>query len=281
METGAELREDFSVQDVLVEDGAVVGVVGTGPGGRQVTERARTVVGADGRHSRIARAVGAEQYLAKPNLQYGYYSYWRDLPVDGFNAVARPDRGWGAFPTNDGLPLVVVGWPYREAQAYRSDVEGNVLATLQLAPGGAERVHAATFVGGAVGNVLRQPYGPGWALVGNAGYDKDLITAQGISDAFRDAELCAGALDDVLQGRRSSEEALSGYQVARDSAVLPMYEFTTQMATLAPHLPRWHGCWAPSRETRSRWTCSPASSPGPPSGRLLRPAERRPDHVGG
>lgn len=241
VQAGAELRESFSVHDVLVEDGAVVGVVGSGPDGREVTERARIVVGADGRHSRIARAVGAEQYLEKPKLQYGYYSYWRDLPMDGFNAVSRPDRGWGAFPTNDGLTLIVVGWPYREAQAYKSDVEGNLLATLQLAPEFGERVRAATrvapFVGGSVSNVLRKPYGPGWALVGDAGYDKDPITAQGISDAFRDAELCAGAVDDVLRGRRSSEEALSGYQMARDSAVLPMYEFTTQLATLAPPPP--------------------------------------------
>ena len=71
-------------------------------------------------------------------------------------------------------------------------------------------------------------------LVGDAGYTKDPITAQGISDAFRDAEACAEALDDVFSGRRSFEQALSAFQEARDAHVSEMYEFTTQLATLAP-----------------------------------------------
>jgi 2-polyprenyl-6-methoxyphenol hydroxylase-like FAD-dependent oxidoreductase len=238
---GAELREDFSVQDLLVDEGTVVGVIGTGPEGRRMAERARVVIGADGRNSRVARAGGADQYLAKPRLQYGYYSYWRDLPLDGFTTIARPNRGWGAFPTNDGLTLVVVGWPYAEAPAFKRDVEANFLATLRLAPEFAERMHGATrvepFAGGAVTNFLRRPYGPGWALVGDAGYTKDPITAQGISDAFRDAELCATALDDVLRERRSFDDAMSAYHIGRDASVLPIYEFTTQLATLAPPPP--------------------------------------------
>jgi flavin-dependent dehydrogenase len=172
---------------------------------------------------------------------HAFYSYWRDLPLDGFNAGARPDRGWGAFPTNDGLTLVVVGWPYAEARAYKSDVENNFLATLDLAPEFGERVRAARrvapFLGGSVSNYLRKPFGLGWALVGDAGYDRDPITAQGISDAFRDAELCASALDQALTGRRSFDAAMSDYRMTRDAAVVPVYEFTTQLATLAPPPP--------------------------------------------
>ena len=52
-------------------------------------------------------------------------------------------------------------------------------------------------------NYFRKPYGPGWALVGDAGYNKDFITAQGIIDAFLDAELCAAALDESLSGARA------------------------------------------------------------------------------
>ena len=81
---------------------------------------------------------------------------------------------------------------------------------------------------------VHQPYGPGWALAGDAGYNKDPITAQGISDAFRDAELCAAALDQALSGTLSFGEAMSRYQTARDEHALPMYEFTTQLATLQP-----------------------------------------------
>ena len=233
---GAEVRERFSVEDVIVEDGTVVGIRGRSEGGAAVVERARVVVGADGRTSRVAKAVRPAQYNDKPMLQWSYYTYWSDLPVDGFEIVVRPDRGWAAMPTNDGLTLLVVGWPYSESMAYRADVEANYLKTLQLAPEFAERVASATrearFIGAAVPNFFRTPYGPGWALVGDAGYTKDPITAQGISDAFRDAELCATALDNTFAGRTTFEAAMAAYQQTRDDQVLPIYEFTTQLATM-------------------------------------------------
>ena len=233
---GAEIRERFSVEDVIVEDGTVVGIRGRSDGGAAVVERARVVVGADGRTSRVAKAVRPAQYNDKPMLQWSYYTYWSDLPVDGFEIVVRPDRGWAAMPTNDGLTLLVVGWPYAESIAYRADVEANYLKTLQLAPEFAERVASATrearFIGAAVPNFFRTPYGPGWALVGDAGYTKDPITAQGISDAFRDAELCATALDNTFAGGTTFEAAMAAYQQARDDQVLPIYEFTTQLATM-------------------------------------------------
>ena len=85
-----------------------------------------------------------------------------------------------------------------------------------LVPAFADRIRAARreerFVGMAVPNYFRKPFGPGWALVGDAGYIKDFITAQGITDAFRDAELCAGALDEAFSGARSFDAAMGDYQ---------------------------------------------------------------------
>ena len=167
----------------------------------------------------------AEEYRPKPKLLAAYYSYWSGLPLDGrFGNSMRPDRGFAAWPTNDDLTLVIAGWPYREFEANRNDVEGNFQATIDLAPAFAERLRAATreerYVGAAVRGYFRKPYGPGWALVGDAGYDKDFITAQGITDAFRDAELCAAALDQAFSGTRSFEDALVEYQSTRDAHVL-------------------------------------------------------------
>ena len=93
------------------------------------------------------------------------------------------------------------------------------------------------FAGGSVANFFRRPFGPGWALVGDAGYTKDPITAQGISDAFHDAELCSHAVDEWLSAGRSFDAAMSDYQRSRDARVLPLYEFTTQLATLEPPPP--------------------------------------------
>ncbi len=180
-------------------------------------------------------------YNDKPILQAGCYSYFADLPVSGFETTIRPDRGWAALPTNDGLTLVVLGWPYAEHTAFKADVEGNFFRTLEMSPSFAERVRSATrvdrFHGSPVPNFFRKPYGPGWALVGDAGYTKDPITAQGISNAFRDAERCAEALDAAFAGRQPFEDAMASYQTDRDTHALPIYEFTTQLATLeAPPL---------------------------------------------
>jgi flavin-dependent dehydrogenase len=243
-EAGAEIREGFTVEEIVLEDGRVTGIRGRGADGRTVTEHARVVVGADGRHSLVARAVKPERYHEKPPLLCGYYTYWSGLPMDGrFETFVRPERGFAAWPTNDDLTVVIGGWPYAELEANRGDIEGNYLKMLELAPAFAERVHAATrearFVGTAVPNWFRRPYGPGWALVGDAGYNKDFITGHGIHDAFRDAELCAAALDQTFAGARPFEAAMGEYQSRRDRQVLPMYELTTQLATLEPPPPEW------------------------------------------
>ena len=240
---GAEVREGFTVEGLVVEDGRVVGIRGHGKDGPPVTERARVVVGADGRHSLVARSVRPEQYHEKPRLLCGYYSYWSGLPMHGrFETYVRPDRGFAAWPTHDDLTLVIGGWPFAELEANKGDIEGNFLKMLELAPQFADRLRDATreerFAGTAVHNYFRKPYGPGWALVGDAGYNKDFITAQGISDAFRDAELCVSALDESFSGRRSFDEAMGEYQAVRDAQVLPIYELTTEFATLEPPPPQ-------------------------------------------
>ncbi|HEY7625885.1 MAG TPA: NAD(P)/FAD-dependent oxidoreductase [Ilumatobacteraceae bacterium] len=235
-DAGVEVREHYTVDEVIVEDGTVVGIRGRDADGTTFTDRARVVIGADGRNSMVAKAVDAEHYHEKPMLQWSYYTYFRDLPMGGMETYIRPDRGWGAFPTNDGLTLVVVGWPSAESSAYKADVEKNYFATLALAPEFAARVAKATrverFTGGSVANYFRKPFGAGWVLVGDAGYNKDPITAQGISDAFHDAESCSAALHSVLTGARQFDAAMLEFQQARDEHALPMYEFTTQLATL-------------------------------------------------
>lgn len=241
-EAGAEIREGFAVEEVLIEDGRVVGIKGRSKGAATVTERAQVIVGADGRYSLMAEAVRPEQYNEKPPLLAAYYTYWSGLPMEGrFETYIRPHRGFAAAPTHNGLTLTVGGWPYSEFETNKKDVEGNFLKSFDLAPEFADRVRGAKreapFAGAAVSNFFRKPYGPGWALVGDAGYNRDPITAQGITDAFRDAERCAIALDQAFTGARSFDEAMSEYQRDRDEHVLPMYEFTCQLATLQPPPP--------------------------------------------
>jgi 2-polyprenyl-6-methoxyphenol hydroxylase-like FAD-dependent oxidoreductase len=233
---GVEVREGYHVDEVLVEDGRVVGIRS---GDRE--DRARIVIGADGRNSRVAKAVGAEEYNTKPRLQYSYYTYFSNLPMDGMETYIRPDRGFGVAETHDGLTIIVAGWPYAEAASYKADVEGNFMRTLELAPEFVARVknakREAPFLGGSVPSWFRKPYGDGWALVGDAGYNKDPITAQGITDAFLDAERCTEAIDAWLSDGKPYDDAMGAWHQERDAKAMAIYEFTSQMATLEPPPP--------------------------------------------
>jgi flavin-dependent dehydrogenase len=239
---GAELREGFSVDEILVEDGRVTGIRGHSKNGTPVTERAQVVIGADGKHSLVAKAVQPQHYYEQPTHEANYYAYWSGLPADGLEVYIRPNRAWGVVPTHDDLTVVVVGWPMAEFATNRRDIEGSYMRSLDLAPDFAERVRAAAretrFVGtGDQPNFFRKPYGPGWALVGDAGYHKDPCTAHGITDAFRDAELLADALDDGFAGRRAITAAMASYQETRDAVALPLYELTCDFAKIEPPPP--------------------------------------------
>ena len=237
---GVEVREGFTVEGLLIDDGAVVGIRGQADGGGEVVETARVVIGADGHNSRVARAVNAERYHEKPMLANASYSFWRDLPVDAFTTVMRGDRAFVTIPTNDDLTLLLVGCPFAQASEFRRDLERNYFEAINREPEWADRVARATrverFTGGGVPNFFRKPYGLGWVLVGDAGYTKDPITAQGMSNAFADAERVAEGLDATWRGDLPFEEAMARYHAERDAA-LPMYEFTTQLATFEPPPP--------------------------------------------
>ncbi len=242
VEAGVELREGVTVDHVLTEDARVTGIAGRSKDGARMKEPGRVVIGADGRRSVFARAVGASRYHERPSLTAGYYAYWSGLQADHFTGYIRPARGFASAPTHDDLTMLTVSWPHSELEANRHDVEGAFMRTIDLVPEFAERLRSATretrFAGAVnLPGFFAQPFGPGWALVGDAGYHKDPLTAQGISDAFRDAEAMAEALDDVFSGRATFDERLGGYQRERDEAAMPMFELTCDFATLEPPPP--------------------------------------------
>jgi flavin-dependent dehydrogenase len=239
---GAEVREGFTVEELLFEDGAITGIRGRDSSGTRTIDHATVVIGADGRNSIVAKAAGAPAYIERPAQQSGYYTYWEGVPCRSFEAYIRPRRGFGVFPTNDGLTLIVVGWPVDEHKANMRDPEGNYLRTIAQVPEMAERMARGTRVeryhgSGYLPGFFRKPYGPGWVLVGDAGYHKDPITAQGITDAFHDVELVTAALTDVFEGRQTFDEAMALYQKTRDERVTPIFELTCELASMQPPPP--------------------------------------------
>jgi 2-polyprenyl-6-methoxyphenol hydroxylase-like FAD-dependent oxidoreductase len=234
-DAGAEVRQGFTVEELLMEDGTVVGVRGKSAGASTTTEHAKVVIGADGRNSSVAKAVQPEQYNEKPAVSPAFYSYWSGVGSSGFEVAIRDRCGMAAFPTHDDLTLVIVGLPEEEFNAARSDVENTFLQTVDLAPALADRVRAGTreerfHAASDLAGYFRKPYGPGWALVGDAGYHLHPITAQGITDAFLDAERLVDALDAAFDDWKTYDDAMTVYQSTRDEHVMPMYEMTFDFA---------------------------------------------------
>src|SRR5688572_25489403 len=195
-EAGAELRQAFTVESLLCDGERVVGIKGRDRNGGRVEERARVTVGADGVHSLVAREVEPPEYDTKPPLATNYYSYFSGFDAGDIEEYVREHQAVGCFPTHDGLTLIAVLWPTRLFHEVRSDIEGRVAKVLESTPTVADRLQRARreerWIGIAgVRNYFRRPFGPGWALVGDAAYQKDPITAQGISDAFIDADALA------------------------------------------------------------------------------------------
>lgn len=243
-EPNIELRTGTRLTGLLRQGERVVGVRLRPVGGQQTgaqEARARIVIGADGRHSRVAREAGAPSYHEVPPLFAWYYGYFAGVPLDepasawavrtSYPAVGADYAAAFVFPCDAGLTLVGFGVQHDAFPRFRRGYRAHYLQGVGLIPEVAARLGDAELTGPVVGsgdlaNFLRRPCGPGWALVGDAGCHKDPHTIQGIGDATRGAVLLAGVLDAWWQGATDEASALERYHAARDADVLPMYDFT-------------------------------------------------------
>jgi flavin-dependent dehydrogenase len=242
---GAKVRAGVTVTGVRRDGrGRVVGVSGQDRAGALVELEARLVVGADGLGSRVARSVGAPVTEAGPAGGAAQYAYYEGIPWTGIEFFVAPRSFAGVFPTHHSQACIWVCTPATDARAARRRTGSRVEAFDQLlersAPELAKRLRQARRTAPVQGmlrqpNQLRQAFGPGWALVGDAGYYRDAITAYGISDAFHHAELLAVALDQALGGDAEEEAtALAAYQWQRDQALAEIFELTCRLAAYPP-----------------------------------------------
>jgi flavin-dependent dehydrogenase len=242
---GAEVRPGVTVTGVRRDGhGRVAGVHGHDRAGAPVELGARWVIGADGLRSRVARLVDATIIEAGPAGGAAQYAYYEGIPWSGIEFFVAARSFAGVFPTHHGQACIWVCTPAADATAARRRTGSRVEAFDQLlersAPPLAERLRQARRTSPVQGmlrqpNQLRQAVGPGWALVGDAGYYRDAITASGISDAFHHAELLALAVDQAL-GADAEEEAaaLAAYQQQRDQALRAVFELTCRLAAYPP-----------------------------------------------
>lgn len=231
---GAVVERGWAVADVVRgAGGRVEGAVMNGPGGARRTVRADLVVGADGARSRVARRVGAPVLRAGRHATAVVYGYFADVGEAGYRWIFRPGFGAGAIPTDGGETCVFVSMPPGDLAARG---EGGLLRLFRerlarAVPEWAARIEGVepAVVKGFAGlpGHLRRAVGPGWALVGDAGCFRDPLTAHGITDALRDAELLARA------ALRGDGAAFGDYAAARDRAAIPLFQVTDAIASLA------------------------------------------------
>jgi flavin-dependent dehydrogenase len=237
-DAGAEFRPDCDVTEFLSEDGRLVGVRYTDSDGRETEARARIVIGAEGTHSPLAKHVQAEEYNTHPRHQGTIWAYFSDLEIDEMEFYSRPRRMVYAWGTNHGQVVAGICFNHDDFLIAKASPEQSMPEELQQhAPGLADRIARATqqtpWISGSTIGVMRRPCGPGWALVGDAGLTIDPISAAGISNAFLDAELCAGLLDIGLKsGSPTPEDSLAGFEEKRNAERTGLYEFTKEMSKL-------------------------------------------------
>ena len=215
------------VSGVLVESHGVARRIG-----------ATIVIGADGVNSTVAGRVAARPYRVGRHMSGLIYTRARELHVEGYHWHYTPGASLGVIPTNGGETLVFAAASReRFMRDLRCDLAAGFRAIvretspdLDAAIGAASLSPYRAFAG--LPGFLRPAWGPGWALVGDAGYFKDPITAHGITDALRDAELLAQA---VIRG---TDAALAEYQTLRDELSGGLFAITDDIASFAWDLPR-------------------------------------------
>jgi 2-polyprenyl-6-methoxyphenol hydroxylase-like FAD-dependent oxidoreductase len=236
---GAEIRENFRVTEVTASGDRVTGIRGSARGRPAVTETASLVIGADGKRSLVAAAVGARRYRERPVRSFASYTYWAGVPVTAGELYQRPGRAVAVFPTNDELTMVYTAAPIAEFASARADLEGHYLRTLDQCGDLGERVRGGTRAERLrttpdQPNTFRRSHGPGWALAGDAGVVMDSISAQGMTSALRDAGYLSAAVVSGLGGSQPLAAALRDHQHRRDRAIRGMYDFTLGLAAFAP-----------------------------------------------
>lgn len=237
VEAGAEVRHGLTVTALLQEGSRVAGVRAHDQQGRVVELKAATTVGADGIRSTVAAHTSARVRFRGRTAGAVLYRYYASLDTAGYEWAYGNGAAAGLIPTNDGLTCVFVGTAPERMRALRqAGVEGAFQALLgqsfaELPERVAAAVPAGRFHGWAgLPGYLRQCWGPGWALVGDAGYFKDPITSHGITDALRDAELLVDALVDSMSGLLPATKSLRRYQTTRERLSSRLFAATEAVA---------------------------------------------------
>jgi flavin-dependent dehydrogenase len=243
---GATYLPRARVEDLIWDEDRVVGVRGRGANGRVLEERARVVIGADGRHSIVARRVEAREYDVLDCESGAFYAYLRGVGssasgADALQFASGPSCDILSCPCDGDMHMVLLVVSIAEfssilksgSDAY--DARLRTVPTLMPRLADAERIsklYSAT--PRELRGYFRQPFGPGWALAGDAGYYAHPASANGIADSFRAAKLVHECVERAWSTGALPETQLGAYQATRDEESIGPYRFSYRLGKINP-----------------------------------------------
>lgn len=231
-----DIRESTVFRDVVRDGDRVAGII-VDRGGERQAIRARIVVGADGRGSRVARSVEAGELRREPATRALYFRYVRGFGGpggrwDGPEFSVIDDEMAYVFPSDDGVACVAVSVNLEGFERLRHDLESVFDERIAAHPGIAERYANSTRLGRVLGtgpkdSIVRKASGPGWALVGDASLHQDPWSGLGMDNAGIHATFLADAIHGWLSGAVAEEAAFAEFERRRDEHAMPGFEATS------------------------------------------------------
>ncbi|HEY8638553.1 MAG TPA: NAD(P)/FAD-dependent oxidoreductase [Solirubrobacteraceae bacterium] len=201
--------------------------------------RARLVVAADGRDSKVAQWARVPGRV-KPHNRFFYWAYWRGLRPATSHArmwLLDPDCAY-TFPNEDDLTVVLVA-PHRDRlPEFRADLEGAYRRLVDQLPD-APDLDRATKESKVLGklelpNVFRPASRPGLAFVGDAALAADPLWGVGCGWAFQSADWLVEETADALIGGADLDAALERYRRVHRRRLLPHYLMISDISSGRP-----------------------------------------------
>jgi flavin-dependent dehydrogenase len=244
-------REGFRVTDLIIEDGAVLGIRGEDASG--VHEfRATLTIGADGMRSSVAQIaserIDAFKRVDVPCARAYYYAYFEGVSRKnlGDELVAEFESAPGAgnlvCRCENGLTVAATAFDAAEMQTFRTDLASNLRSYLNRSFAVGKILDGATIAGkvfssGLLNNTYRDPVADGALLIGDAGLHVDPLFGQGHSMALMSAWIVGELAREWFSGGRGNAipvDMLNDFTRRRDAQLMPYYKASVQVSRELP-----------------------------------------------
>lgn len=237
---GVTLLLGHTVDGLLTDSKGCGGVVARVGGNQYRRLRAKLVVGADGRNSRVAKLARVPAQTSENGRAY-YFAYYKgvELPAGEASMVWWEGRNVAMCFHTDSDLIVLGCMPGKETlPAFREDVEASMLGYLRRLPHGPNLANATRVseVRGMLDmpNHVRPAAANGVSFVGDAALTSDPMVGVGCTWALQSAEWLAEIVGPVLRSGGDLDAALDRYRQEHAARLLPHHRMIARTSISRP-----------------------------------------------